>query len=97
ADRLADVRPATIGRDVAASNSDAPTSPAPRFADDAEAAGLSFVYDNGHSSRRVPPPPEAMGGGVGLLDFDRDGWLDVYVVQGGIFPPGQSESKNADR
>jgi tetratricopeptide (TPR) repeat protein len=58
------------------------------FTDDAEPAGLRFVHDNGHSGRRNPPPPEAMCGGVALLDYDRDGWLDVYVVQGGPFPPG---------
>ena len=27
--------------------------------------------------------PEQMGGGAGLLDYDGDGWLDVYLVQGG--------------
>ena len=61
--------------------------PAPaRFADLAEAAGLTFFHDNGHT-RKNPPPPEAMCGGVGLIDYDGDGWLDVYVVQGGEFPP----------
>ena len=54
---------------------------APAFRDDAQAAGLRFVYEND------PTPlcrlPETMGGGVGLLDYDGDGWLDVYAVQGG--------------
>ena len=53
----------------------------PYFRDDAHAAGLDFVYDND------PTPlcrlPETMMGGVGLLDYDGDGWLDVYAVQGG--------------
>ncbi len=31
--------------------------------------------------------PETTCGGVGLLDYDGDGWLDVYCVQGGEFPP----------
>ncbi len=26
---------------------------------------------------------EIMGSGVGLLDFDNDGWLDIWLVQGG--------------
>ncbi len=57
----------------------------PAFRDDAEAAGLRFVFENGaEPSRQLP---ETMSGGVGLLDYDGDGWLDVYCVQGGPFPP----------
>ena len=44
-------------------------------------AGLRFVFDNGQTPRFLMP--ETMSGGVGLLDFDGDGWLDVYCVQGG--------------
>jgi tetratricopeptide (TPR) repeat protein len=68
------------------------------FSDDAGTAGLRFVHDNGHSGKRNPPPTEAMCGGVALLDFDRDGWLDAYVVQGGPFPPtGSTEKGGGDR
>ena len=40
-----------------------------------------FTFDNGQTPQRLLP--ETMSGGVGLLDFDGDGWLDVYCVQGG--------------
>jgi tetratricopeptide (TPR) repeat protein len=55
------------------------------FRDDAATAGLAFTFDNGRSTSRQLP--ETMSGGVGLIDFDGDGWLDVYCVQGGPFPP----------
>ena len=58
----------------------------PKFTDDALAVGLNFVHENGGTSGRMIPPVTASGG-VGLLDFDNDGWLDVYLVQGGPFPP----------
>ena len=64
----------------------------PRFTDDAQKAGLSFTYDNGRSPSRQLP--ETTAGGVGLLDYDGDGWLDVYVVQGGPFPPDPSRPEH---
>ncbi len=57
----------------------------PAFADDALASGLRFRFDNGATPARQLP--ETMSGGVGLLDYDGDGWFDVYLVQGGPFPP----------
>jgi len=58
------------------------------FIDDASAVGLDFTFDNGATPGRQMP--ETMSGGVGLLDYDGDGWLDVYLVQGGTFPPSAS-------
>jgi len=53
----------------------------PEFVDVAEATGLRFVFDNGLSPERLLP--ETLSGGVGLIDYDGDGRLDVYCLQGG--------------
>jgi tetratricopeptide (TPR) repeat protein len=65
------------------------------FVDDAEAVGLRFVFDNGQTPERQLP--ETMGGGVGLLDYDGDGWIDVYAVQGGRLIPDESRPATGDR
>ncbi len=66
-----------------------------RFRDDAQAARLSFDYKNGESL--IHQLPEFTGGGVGLIDYDGDGWLDVYLVQGGRFPPDPTQPPHGDR
>jgi len=67
----------------------------PLFADEAADRGLVFTFDSGRSYERQLP--EIMGGGVALLDFDGDGWLDIYAVQGGRFPPPAGTAPFCDR
>ena len=60
------------------------------FADRADAAGLRFVHFNGMSGQFYFP--EIMPPGVGLLDYDNDGDLDVFLVQGDMIGPGKTLS-----
>ncbi len=46
-----------------------------------EKSGISWVHDNAMSPDHYLP--ETMGPGVAFLDYDNDGWMDIYLVNSG--------------
>jgi len=44
-------------------------------------SGIEFVHENAMSPNRYLP--ETMGPGVAFLDYDNDGWMDIYIVNSG--------------
>jgi hypothetical protein len=68
------------GRGAAAHATASPVTPV--FTEVARESGIDFTYD-----RDVVPDRwlvvEVMGGGVAWIDYDRDGWLDLFLTNGG--------------
>jgi len=71
----------------------------PVFRDVTGASGITFLCDGNPTSQKYLI--ETMVGGVALLDFDGDGWLDVYFVNGARLedpmPPGAAPDKSDPR
>jgi len=55
-------------------------SSATKFSDITSRAGVNFRYLSSHTSKKYLP--ETMGAGVALFDYDNDGRLDIFVVNG---------------
>ena len=80
----ADKRPITVGGTVR-------SGPVP-FEDVTAAAGLSvWKHISGGGDNRYIL--EAIGSGVALLDFDNDGWLDIYLPNGSTIAATQGKAE----
>ncbi|MDQ6699190.1 MAG: CRTAC1 family protein [Acidobacteriota bacterium] len=76
------------------------TVPAHRgFEDVAEKSGVDFRHSAGKTSQRYLP--ESMGAGVAMLDYNKDGLLDLFFVNGAALrdpmPPGHRPDKSDPR
>jgi len=75
------------------------TSYFPRYEDIAARAGLNSVTVIGGVDRKTYFL-ETVGGGIALLDYDNDGWLDIFIVNGWRlegFPRGQEPTNHLYR
>src|SRR5437899_1711090 len=55
-----------------------------QFRDVTQQAGIRFVHNNGAFGKKYLP--ETMGPGVAFIDYDNDGWPDIFLVNGMNWP-----------
>jgi len=59
-------------------------SPGVTFLDVTQQAGIRFVHNNGAFGKKFLP--ETLGPGVAFIDYDNDGWPDIFLVNGTDWP-----------
>ena len=71
----------------------------PTFADITARSRITFKNEASLTSQKYLP--ESMCGGVAMLDYDGDGWLDLFFVNGAALedpmPPGKQPDKSDPR
>ena len=54
------------------------------FQDVTAKSGIHFVHNNGAFGKKFLP--ETVGPGVAFIDYDNDGWTDIFLVNGSDWP-----------
>src|SRR6202163_2389606 len=62
----------------------APETSTVQFRDVTQQAGIHFVHNHGAFGKKYLP--ETMGPGVAFIDYDNDGWQDIFIVNGMDWP-----------
>ena len=79
---------------TARTSPDAAAAPSITFRDITRRAGIHFVHNNGAFGKKYLP--ETMGPGVAFIDYDNDGWPDIFVVNGTDWP-GQASKHSTPK
>jgi enediyne biosynthesis protein E4 len=67
-----------------------PSTPSPiTFRDITQKAGIHFTHNNAAFGKKYLP--ETMGPGVAFIDYDNDGWADIFLVNGTNWPDHPSK------
>ena len=70
-------------------NAAAPTASAITFRDVTQQSGIRFTHNNGAFGKKFLP--ETLGPGVAFIDYDNDGWPDIFLVNGMDWPGHQQK------